>query len=193
MFFVLWCTICCMLTAISDKCGSLVQDIQHTYKGRVFCPTLKKTAFTEKAGISLVEQKTKIFSLHRTVLVSLEYFKIAFTKYNPSFVTVFSEKPNVGSCWLLCLYVNWHLKLYILLSSSLSMCLICLYLPHCQLQFVCPLTLFSGLKMQLICWIKMNVPNLTQQDLPWLSSWRLQQTLPWGLQLGTKSFNLVWV
>lgn len=54
-----------------------------TYKGRVFCPTLKKTAFTEKTGISLGGQKTKIFSLHRTVLVSLEYFKIAFTKYKP--------------------------------------------------------------------------------------------------------------
>lgn len=46
------------------------------HKGRVFCPTLKKTAFTEKTGISLVEQKPKIFSLHRTLLVSLEYFNI---------------------------------------------------------------------------------------------------------------------
>lgn len=86
-----------MLTVFSDKRGSLVQDVQHR-QGRVFCPTLKKTAFIEKTGISLVGQKTKIFSLHRTVLVFLEYFKIAFTKYKPSFVPVFSVKSNVGSC-----------------------------------------------------------------------------------------------
>lgn len=149
-------------------------------------------SYPEENGNLTGRKKTKIISLRRTVSVSLEYFRIAFTKYNPSFVS-FLWKTK---CWKLLitvsLYANWHLKLYILLSSSLSMCLIwCLYLLQCQLQFVCPLTSFSGLQMQLICWIKMNVPILTQQDLPRLSSWRLQQTLPWGLQLGTKSFSLV--
>lgn len=64
-----------MLTVISDKCGAGHSTLP--YKGRVFCPTLKKM------GISLAEQKTKIFSLHRTVSVSLEYFRIAKYKIQP--------------------------------------------------------------------------------------------------------------